>query len=122
MFILVYPNSQKTDVDHFLRPVEFTDPQELIGTHCIDSTIISETNLSSTIRYFKSPQLIQEVEQVLLNEETEDYFTETISKHKEFLDQSKVIQILNLYCAFDDAICGCPEKDLIVAERVATKG
>ncbi len=121
MFILVYPSSQKIEVDHFLRPIDFKDPLKLIGTHCIDSTIVSETTSSTTIRYFKSPQLIREVELVKLSEKTEDYFAETINKHKEFLDQSKVIQILNLYCAFDDAIAARPEEDLVVAEKIAIK-
>ncbi len=121
MLILIYPNNQKTEVDHFLSPIEFKDPQELVGTHCMDSTIVGETSKEATVRYFKTPQLIQEVELVKLESLTEQYFAETINKHKEFIDQSKIIQILNLYCAVDHAICACSEEDLIVAEKIAFK-
>jgi len=121
MLILIYPDGQRLEVDHFLRPVDFKDPQGLIGTHCVDAEIVSETIDTSTIRYIKSPQQIQETELVKLDDTTEGYFAEIISKHKEFVDQSKVIQILNLYCAFDDAVCACPEKDLILAEKIAFK-
>ncbi|MDF5726105.1 MAG: hypothetical protein PUP91_37810 [Rhizonema sp. PD37] len=121
MLILIYPNQQKREVDHFLSPIDFKNPSELVGTHCIDSTIINETTSEVTVRYFKTPQLIQEVELVKLSRLTEDYFTETINLHKEFTDQSKIIQILNLYCTFDDAICACSEEDLVVTERIAIK-
>ncbi|MDF5731004.1 MAG: hypothetical protein PUP92_24115, partial [Rhizonema sp. PD38] len=86
MLILIYPNQQKLEVDHFLSPIDFKNPNELMGTHCIDSTIINETEFEATVRYFKTPQLIQEVELVKLSSFTEDYFTETINLHKEFTD------------------------------------
>ena len=114
MLILIYPNQQKVEVDHFLRPVEFKDPQELIGTHCVDAMIVSQTEKESTVRYFTTPHLVQEVELVKLSEETENYFAQTRDKHKEFIDQSKIVQILNLYCTFDDAVVTSTIKEMVL--------
>ncbi len=114
MLILIYPNQQKLEVDHFLSPIEFNDPQELIGTHCIDSMIVAQTDFEATVRYFTTPHLIQDIELVKLSEETKYYFAQIIDKHKEFIDQSKIVQILNLYCTFDDAVVTSTIKERIL--------
>ena len=121
MLILAYPKEQKVEVDHFLSPVEFKNPIELVGTYCTELTIVDENDVETKVRECKTPHLIQEVELIKRSSDEEPYFLEVEEKHRDFLDSSKVVQILNLYCAFDDAICAYPETDLIVAERIATK-
>jgi hypothetical protein len=121
MWILIYPNNQKTEVDHFLSPVEFKEPQELYGTHCIDSKVVDSSESEVKIQYFKTPHLIQGVELIELSEQTRNYFNTKLEQHKEFVDQSEVVKILNLYCVFDDAIAKLDEKDLIVEEKTAIK-
>lgn len=121
MMILAFPDGQKQEADPFLSPIDFKEPTELINTYCTEVTIVWQNESEAKTQHTKTPQLIQDFELIERSPETEHYFQEVQEKYEEFMDGSNIIQILNLYCAFDEVVLTYPKKDLVVAERIAIK-
>ena len=119
MIVLVYPNSQKETFDINLRSHDFKQPSEILGTHATTAEIVWQTKEQTKIREFKVPQRIEAIDVIDRSPDTEHHFTELLETYAEYLRGTKFIQIVKLYCVFDEAIANTSALQLIVEERTA---
>lgn len=118
MIVLVYPDGQREDINIFFRPGKFKKPSELIGTHAVTVEYARHTKEQSMIREFKIPQRVEAIEVIDRSPDTEHHFNQLLETYPEYLRDTKFIQIVKLYCVFDEAIANTPKQELIVEERI----
>ena len=118
MIVLVYPDSQREDINIFLRPNKFKKPLDLIGTHVVTAEYAWQTKEQSMVREFIVPQRVEAIEVIDRNLDTEHHFTQLVETYSKYLRDTKFIQIVKLYCVFDEAIANTPALSLIVEERI----
>ncbi len=119
MIVLVYPNNQTETFDINLRSLDFKQLSEVLGTHATTAEIVWQTREQTKIREFKVPQRIEDAQVIDRNPDTEHHFTELLETYHEYLRGVQFIQIVKLYCVFDEAIANTPKEQLIVEERIA---
>lgn len=118
MMVLVYPNSQRETFDINLRSRDFKQSSEVLGTHATSAEIVWQTKEQTKLREFKVPQRIEDVEVIDRNPDTEHHFTDLLETYHEYLRGAQFIQIVKLYCVFDETIVNTHSEELIVEERI----